>query len=190
MAARSAAPDAATFLVLLLRPPSPASHLCFSLPFLSFSPSLPRRRWARGDGAPAGGAPARAGLGSRSLSPILRAGSSTPPPARELVLLCSRNPRYLCGGGGEARRLDLTVTHPLLLLLRPMSSSPDPLSLVFFWISRSSQQFLWQLRAAVSNAFPNLYLYKYIAGTDTSYVPTGLHLTDFIPFNIVFSITH
>ena len=135
---------------------------------------------------PAGGAPVRVGLGGRSLSPILHAGSSTPPPAGELVLLCSRNPRYLCGGDGEARQLDLTVTHPLLLLLRPMSSSPDPLFLVFFWISRSSQQFLWQLRAAISNAFPNLYLYKYIAGTDTSYVPTGLHLTDLFPLILYF----
>ena len=75
-----------------------------------------RRRW--GSAAP--------------LSPILHVGSSTPPPAGELVLLCSRNPRYLCGGSGEARWLDLTVTHPLLLLLHPMSSSPDPLFLVFF----------------------------------------------------------
>jgi len=70
-----------------------------------------------------------------------------------------------------------------------MSSSLDPLFLVFFWISRSSQ-FLWQLRAAVSNAFPDLYLYRYIAGTHTGYVPTGLRLTDFVPFTIVFSITH
>jgi len=30
-----------------------------------------------------------------SLSPILRAGSSTPPPAGELVLLCSTKP-YVC----------------------------------------------------------------------------------------------
>ena len=65
--------------------------------------------------------------------------------------------------------------------LLPRSSLPR-----VFWISRSSQQFLWQLRAAVSNAFPNLYLYKYIAGTDTSYVPTGLHLTDLFPLILYF----
>ena len=36
------------------------------------------------------------------------------------------------GNGGEARRLDLTVTHPLLLLLRPIAPPLDPLFLAFF----------------------------------------------------------
>jgi len=53
------------------------------------------------------------------------------------------------GGGGEARRLDLTVTHPLLLLLRPMSSSPDPLFLVFFGSADPHNNFYgsWELQS-------------------------------------------
>jgi len=68
--ARATAPGAAmaAALLLLRRPPSPASHLCFSLPFLSlpFPPDATagaRRRQVPGDGAPAGDAPPREGLG-------------------------------------------------------------------------------------------------------------------------------
>ena len=130
----------ATLLVLLLRPPSPASHLRFSLPFLSFSPSLLRRGGREAAPATRRWRPLRAvrrcGWGSvAALSPT----SSVRAPQRHLPLgsLCSfarRNPRCLCGGGsdGEARRLDLAVTRPLLLLLYPMAPPTDPLSLAFF----------------------------------------------------------
>ena len=85
------------------RPPPPSSLTCLSPPFLpplhhSLSPSLSRRWWARGGGGCQATTPLRApcrhGRGSvaSSLSPILRAGSSTPPPAGELVLLCSTKP--------------------------------------------------------------------------------------------------
>jgi len=58
----------ATAAVLLLCPPSPTSHLCFSLPFLSLpfphdATTGARRRQVPGDGAPAGNAPSREGLG-------------------------------------------------------------------------------------------------------------------------------
>ena len=113
----------------------------------SLSPSLLMLRQARGGGRCQATAPLRAmrHCGRGSVAPSLPP-SSLRPPQRVLPLgsLCSfarRNPRCLCcgGSGGEARRLDLTVTHHLLLLLHPMAPPPDPLSLVFFWSDRSSQ---------------------------------------------------
>ena len=92
-AATTGAAAAATLLVLLLRPPSPASHLRFSLPFIPLSP-LPSRGGGGCQATTPLRVPCRHGRGSvaSSLSPILRAGSSTPPPAGELVLLCSKKP--------------------------------------------------------------------------------------------------
>jgi len=83
----AAASDA--LLLLRRRSPSPASHLHLALPFLSLSlslslplslsPSFPLPSWCGGgresrrrvpgDGAPAGGAPARVGPGGTSTSP-------------------------------------------------------------------------------------------------------------------------
>ena len=55
-------------------------------------------------------------------------GACAPVAATLFVVGCGGNG----GGGGEARRLDLTVTHPLLLFLRPIAPPLDPLSLMFF----------------------------------------------------------
>ena len=61
----------------------------------SLSPSLPMLRQARGGGRCQATAPLRVmrrrgrGSAAPSLSPILRAAASTPPPAGELVLHCS-----------------------------------------------------------------------------------------------------
>ena len=130
------------------RPPSSSSATLPRLPLTSvspspssLSPSLPMLRQARGGGRCQATAPLRAmrHCGRGSVAPSLPP-SSLRPPQRVLPLgsLCSfarRNPRCLCGdgSGGEARPLDLTVTHPLLLLLRPMAPPQDPLSLAFFW---------------------------------------------------------
>ena len=133
-------------------PPTPPPSLaCLSPPFLPPLPlsPLPSRCYGRREATagarrrrPCGRCAAVGGARRPPPSPP----SSVRPPQRLLPLgsLCSfarRNPRCLCGGGndGEARRLDLTVTHPLLLLLRPMAPPLDPLSLVFFWSDRSSQ---------------------------------------------------
>ena len=89
--------------------------------------------------------------------------------------LCSfapQNPKCMCGGcGDKARRLDLTVTHPLLPLLL-MAHTPDPLPHIFL-----ERQILTTISMAVENC-----RYKLCSYWSTSYW--------FIPFNIVFSITH
>jgi len=96
-----------------------------------------RRLWGRCDG-----------MGGARRSP--RSPPSSVQPPQCLLLLGSlcffarRNPKCLFGGGdsggGEARRVDLPVTH------FPPSShgcSPRFSQSHFFWSGRSSQKFLW-----------------------------------------------